>query len=190
MAYKRRRVEETSSSKSHVLGKARSSFRRSLITRRFPSSTPSLPPLPRRRVSLKSSSLRGSVSSPYREQDVIRANVIAENVETEADVSTREDSDAIHETILAVDMRGRGTLGCAYFVAREEKLYMMEDIKLAGLEIIDDVKLHSQPTVILISTRSDEQLEEYLKADARKIERGDEVSKCDTTLRNTEQENG
>lgn len=82
----------------------------------------------------------------------------------------------MNEVILAVDMRERGTLGCAYYIAREEKLCLMEDIKMAGLDLIDTLKLHAQPTLVLISTRSDERLEEYLAKDARGIERGDEAS--------------
>lgn len=84
----------------------------------------------------------------------------------------------MNETILAVDMRDKGTVGCAYYTAREEKLYLMEDIKMANLDIIDTLKIHAQPTLILISTRSEEKLEEHLSKDARGIDRGDEESKC------------
>jgi DNA mismatch repair protein MSH5 len=96
--------------------------------------------------------------------------------ETEADLQLREDSDAMNEIIMAVDMKERGTIGCAYYIAREEKLCLMEDIKMGGLGIIDTLKLHAQPTVVLISTRSDEVLEEYLSKEARGIDRGDDAS--------------
>jgi DNA mismatch repair protein MSH5 len=89
----------------------------------------------------------------------------------------REDADAMNEIIMAVDLRDRGTIGCAYYVAREEKLCLMEDIKMGGLGIIDTLKIHVQPTVILISNRSDEKLEEHLNREARGIDRGDEASK-------------
>lgn len=79
----------------------------------------------------------------------------------------------MNEVILAVDMRERGTIGCAYYVTREEKLCLMEDIKMAGLEIVDTLKLHAQPSLIIISTRSDEKLEEHLAKDARGIDRGE-----------------
>lgn len=101
-----------------------------------------------------------------------------EVTETDAEIQAREDSDAMNEVILAVDMRDRGTIGCAYYIAREEKLCLMEDIKMAGLDIIDNLKLHAQPTLILISTRSDESIEEHLAKDARGIDRGDEASKA------------
>jgi len=38
---------------------------------------------------------------------------------------------------MAVDMRERGTVGCSYYVAREERLYFMEDSKLGGVEVVD-----------------------------------------------------
>jgi DNA mismatch repair protein MSH5 len=97
-------------------------------------------------------------------------------VETDADIQTREDSDAMNEVIMAVDMKERGTIGCAYYIARKEKLCLMEDIKMAGLEIVDSLKLYAQPTVVLISTRSEERLEEHLNREARGIARGDEAS--------------
>jgi hypothetical protein len=48
-----------------------------------------------------------------------------------------EDADALNEVILAVDLRERGTVGCVYYIARDEKLYFMEDAVLGGVEIID-----------------------------------------------------
>lgn len=47
------------------------------------------------------------------------------------------DDDALNEVIMAVDIRDRGTLGCAYYVAAEEKLYFMEDYQLGGADIIE-----------------------------------------------------
>jgi len=38
---------------------------------------------------------------------------------------------------MAVDMRERGTVGCSYYVAREEKLYFMEDVKFGSIETVD-----------------------------------------------------
>ena len=38
---------------------------------------------------------------------------------------------------MAVDVRERGTVGCAYYVAAEEKLYFMEDVKLGGADIVE-----------------------------------------------------
>lgn len=97
-------------------------------------------------------------------------------MEDDADIEAREGADAVNETIMAVDMQRRGCIGCAYYVAREQKLYLMEDIKLANLDIIDMLKLHSQPTVILINTRSEDQLEDHLAPNARRLGNGDDDS--------------
>jgi DNA mismatch repair protein MSH5 len=38
---------------------------------------------------------------------------------------------------MAVDMTPSGTVGCCYYVARDEKLYFMEDIQCGDVHIID-----------------------------------------------------
>jgi DNA mismatch repair protein MSH5 len=45
--------------------------------------------------------------------------------------------DTISEIIMAVDMTPRGTVGCCYYVAREERLYFMEDIQIGDINIVD-----------------------------------------------------
>lgn len=47
-----------------------------------------------------------------------------------------EEADHLNEVIMAIDLRDRGTVGCCYYVAREEKLYLMEDAKHGGLEVV------------------------------------------------------
>jgi len=47
------------------------------------------------------------------------------------------DLDDLSEVVMAVNMTDRGTVGCAYYVTRDEKLYFMEDAKLGGCEILD-----------------------------------------------------
>jgi DNA mismatch repair protein MSH5 len=74
---------------------------------------------------------------------------------------------------MAVDMRHRDTVGCCYFVARDEKLYLMEDVQLGGADIVDAcespkqscadlaklmavVRTYIDPTIVLISTSTDD----------------------------------
>lgn len=57
--------------------------------------------------------------------------------ESDAECQEREDADALNEVIMAVDLRDKGTIGCCYYVAREEKLYLMDDVKCGGLDVID-----------------------------------------------------
>lgn len=92
------------------------------------------------------------------------------------------DLDVLNEIIMAVDMKERGTVGCCYYVARDEKLYFMEDVKLGGVEIVDQckcrlfqifqsnlavVRLYVDPTLILVSTKIDDTVIDRLDPEAR-----------------------
>jgi DNA mismatch repair protein MSH5 len=41
---------------------------------------------------------------------------------------------------MAVDLTPRGTVGCCYYVAKDEKLYFMEDIQFGEVDIVDSRK--------------------------------------------------
>lgn len=135
-------------------------------------SSPTLPPPKQKRVSLcpPTSHIASSLSSHAELDEQI------EESEAEEEIQRREDADSLNEIIMAINMKERGTLGCAYYIAREERLCLMEDIKMAGLDIIDLLKLHAQPTILLISSRADEELEDHLSREARPIDRGDDDS--------------
>jgi DNA mismatch repair protein MSH5 len=45
--------------------------------------------------------------------------------------------DSLNEVIMAVDFQGHNTVGCCYYVARDEKIYFMEDVKLGGFDVVD-----------------------------------------------------
>lgn len=47
------------------------------------------------------------------------------------------DDDTAQEVVMAVNVTERGSVGCAYYVAREHKLYFMEDAQLGGADIVD-----------------------------------------------------
>lgn len=53
------------------------------------------------------------------------------------------DDDTLNEIIMAVDLTPRGTVGCCYYVAREEKLYFMEDIQWGEVDVVDARKYFS-----------------------------------------------
>ena len=38
---------------------------------------------------------------------------------------------------MAVDVTTRGTVGCAYYIAADEKLYFMEDVELGGPDVVE-----------------------------------------------------
>jgi DNA mismatch repair protein MSH5 len=52
-----------------------------------------------------------------------------------------EVADHLNEVIMAIDLRERGTVGCCYYVAMEERLYLMEDVKYGGLEVVQARKI-------------------------------------------------
>lgn len=85
---------------------------------------------------------------------------------------------------MAVDMTPRGTVGCCYYVARNERLYFMEDIQIGDVDIVDtctwnpnrirtnaidesSVKSFIDPTVILISTKADDSVIDRFDPEAK-----------------------
>lgn len=46
------------------------------------------------------------------------------------------EEDALSEVVMAIDVKDRMTIGCCYYVAREERLSLMEDVKLGSLEMV------------------------------------------------------
>ncbi|KAB2576043.1 MutS protein-like protein 5 [Lasiodiplodia theobromae] len=88
--------------------------------------------------------------------------------------ATDADIDALDEIIMAVDIRERKSVGCSYYVAREEKLYLMEDMKLGDVEVIDTLKLHIDPTVVLVATRADDSVLDKLDPERRSLSSTDD----------------
>jgi DNA mismatch repair protein MSH5 len=75
-----------------------------------------------------------------------------------------EDVDVLNETILAVDMKEDGLIGCAYYVAIDESLSLQEDVAMAGAEFAETLVMHAKPTTILISSKAPESLVSVLEA--------------------------
>ncbi|RAK97016.1 MutS family protein MSH5 [Aspergillus ibericus CBS 121593] len=63
--------------------------------------------------------------------------------------------DDLEQVIVAVDMKDSGTVGCSYYSAQEERLYLLGDLRYSSAEIIDSLVLQTKPTVLLISPRID-----------------------------------
>ena len=53
------------------------------------------------------------------------------------DVDDDFGDDSLNEIIMAIDVRMRGTVGCAYYVAKDQRLYCMEDVKLGGPNVVE-----------------------------------------------------
>ncbi|BCR97362.1 MutS family protein MSH5 [Aspergillus luchuensis] len=63
--------------------------------------------------------------------------------------------DELEQIVVAVDMKDSGTVGCSYYSALEEKLYLLGDLRHSSKDIIDSLVLQTKPTVLLISPRVD-----------------------------------
>ncbi|GAD99872.1 predicted protein [Paecilomyces variotii No. 5] len=72
-----------------------------------------------------------------------------------------EDLDTV---VMAVDIKDRGTVGCCYYVAREERIYLLSDARIADPTIIDSIKLEVKPTMLLASTRADHLISDTQRA--------------------------
>lgn len=75
--------------------------------------------------------------------------------------------DTLNEVIMSVDLTTRGTVGCCYYVARDEKLLFMEDIQFGDVEVIDALRMFIDPTVILVSTKIDDTVIDRFDPEAR-----------------------
>lgn len=106
---------------------------------------------PHKRVSLVPQSPRaGSVASLSlpRDPDAFQqsSTPVHARIIQEQDGDGIEEDESLSERIMAVDMRNRGNIGCCYYVAQHEALYLLEDIRSAGLETID-LRVHIQSLV-------------------------------------------
>jgi DNA mismatch repair protein MSH5 len=67
-----------------------------------------------------------------------------------------QDDDTLNEIVMSVDMTPHQTVGCCYYVARDEKLFFMEDIQLGDADVVEALRVFINPTVILVSTKIDD----------------------------------
>jgi DNA mismatch repair protein MSH5 len=52
-------------------------------------------------------------------------------------ISEDDNDEMLDNVIMAIDMKERGTVGCAYYVAREERLFCMEDVVCGGKDVVE-----------------------------------------------------
>jgi hypothetical protein len=71
------------------------------------------------------------------------SSAIPPSIEDGAAPPNREEEDNLDEIVMAFDMENGETVCCSFYVAGEEKLYLMEEVKFAGLDVIDTCELTS-----------------------------------------------
>ncbi|KAI1104166.1 muts domain V-domain-containing protein [Jackrogersella minutella] len=160
-------------------GMSRNSSRTNLRTSAQPyPSSPQLPPHPeRQRLSLRPpSSQASSINSrhPPEDDDDSHAD----------DVLSNEDADALGEIIMAIDMKDNGNLGCAYYIAIDEALFLLEDVAMSGIDLVETLLLHVNPTTVLISARASETLANFLAKRTQGIDGNQGDSRSAYILRN------
>lgn len=156
------RVRSTPPIFSSPLSHSRQELNRALGSTQSPASgssmrsSPALPPYPQART--------GRVSLPPRSSASFKPVRHGGSSLTYPDDS---EPDVVNEIIMAIDMKENGTIGCAYYVALDEALFLLQDIPLAGIELVEMLILHVEPTTVLVSIRGPDNLIESLEAGAQ-----------------------
>ena len=101
-----------------------------------------LPSHPPKRVSLAPPGQRASsVVSPVPSSNSTAHQVLKSHVNATFDPGQGNDAveedEVLQERVMAVDIRDRGSIGCCYYIAATEGLYLLEDVKSGGLDTID-----------------------------------------------------
>lgn len=58
-------------------------------------------------------------------------------IDIEGDAAAGDETEVVNEVLMAIDMRNGDTIGCAYFTTVEETLYVLNDIKYGGIEVVE-----------------------------------------------------
>ncbi|KAH7095817.1 muts domain V-domain-containing protein [Paraphoma chrysanthemicola] len=107
-----------------------------------------------------------SLSHPHVRSSTSQVNVNdSAPAHEQSDLEANEDT--LNEVIMAVDLTPKGTVGCCYYVARDEKVFFMEDIAMGDVDVVDTLKTFIDPTVILVSTKIDDAVIDRFDPDAR-----------------------
>jgi DNA mismatch repair protein MSH5 len=83
-----------------------------------------------RTASVTPSNASTSCQLPHRPRPIIRVGV-------EESATPDDDDDFLEQIIVAIDVKEKGKVGCAYYVAGEERLLCMEEILGGGVEVVE-----------------------------------------------------
>jgi DNA mismatch repair protein MSH5 len=128
-SFKRKRQSSAASVTSHPSRAASSRRRTPLVSFNLPSLA-SQPQSQHRRVTI--------ASQPQLERDASSSQPrLLQNAQQSAAVDEDDTDEALDNVIMAIDMKEHGTVGCAYYVAREERLFCMEDVVHGGTDTVE-----------------------------------------------------
>ncbi|KAI6359931.1 hypothetical protein MCOR25_006873 [Pyricularia grisea] len=77
--------------------------------------------------------------------------------------------DSSNDVILAIELQTNGSFGSAFYSAMEESLSIQQDT-MAGIELVETILLHVQPTVVIVPNRASDGLVTYLERRAHDIQ--------------------
>lgn len=100
----------------------------------------------------------------HRQHSQARAYIEARG---EHSTPSQQADDLLNELIMAVDAKSRGDIGCAYYIASEHRLLIMEDVQLGGPHIIEAIRMFVGPTAILAPFKLDDRFLNILDPDGR-----------------------
>ncbi|KAL8419470.1 hypothetical protein RB594_002618 [Gaeumannomyces avenae] len=66
------------------------------------------------------------------------------------------------DVILALELRGNGGFGSAFYTSADERLLIQQDTS-GGLELVDSLLIQAQPTTVIIPNRASDELVAYLE---------------------------
>lgn len=81
--------------------------------------------------------------------------------------------DSCNDVILALELQGNGGFGSAFYSVMEESLFIQQDT-MAGIELIETILLHVQPTKVIVPNRASDELVTYLERRAHNIQGNNE----------------
>ncbi|KAK4177654.1 putative muts protein 5 [Triangularia setosa] len=79
---------------------------------------------------------------------------------------------------MAINMDREGKVGCAYYSAVDETLFLEDDITIGGIETVETFLLYMEPTSVLIPNRTADSLVQFLEQSAQKFD-DDQTSRTD-----------
>jgi DNA mismatch repair protein MSH5 len=127
-SFKRKRQSSAASVTSHPSRAASSRHRTPLVSSDLPPLA-SQPQSQHRRVTV--------ALQPQLERDAFSSQTpLLQNAQQSAAVDDDTD-ETLDNVIMAIDMKEHGTVGCAYYVAREERLFCMEDVVHGGTDTVE-----------------------------------------------------
>ncbi|KAK1978267.1 hypothetical protein LZ30DRAFT_219651 [Colletotrichum cereale] len=82
-----------------------------------------------------------------------------------------------NEVIVAIAIKGKSELGCAYYNSDECKLCLLQDMSFVEpLQVVETILIHVQPTVVLLPLKTPDAVVQFLEQRKSSVDQGGLVS--------------